>query len=199
MSRWASASEVAKGTRYAARFAELAASGVDVHGEAALCASLVPAGADVLDAGCGTGRVAVRLAALGYECVGVDLDPAMLDEARRAAPELQWIQADLASFELGRTFDLVVAAGNVIPFVAAGTESAVVARLAAHLRPAGLLVCGFGLDSRALPPAAAPVGLAAFDGWCVDAGLRVRERFATWDAQPYDGGAYAVTVLSRPR
>ena len=46
---------------YAERFRRLAASGADVHGEAAFAASLVPAPARVLDAGCGTGRVAVRL------------------------------------------------------------------------------------------------------------------------------------------
>jgi SAM-dependent methyltransferase len=195
MSRWATASGVARGARYAARFADLAASGADVHGEARLCASLVPPGARILDAGCGTGRVAIRLAELGYDCVGVDLDPAMLAEARRAAPDLPWVPADLASFDLDRRFDLVVAAGNVIPFVAPGTEPAVVARLAAHLRPGGLLVCGFGLDARRLPPAAAPVDLAAFDRWCADADLAVEHRFSTWDAEPYDGGGYAVTVL----
>jgi SAM-dependent methyltransferase len=70
----------------------------------------VPPGAHVLDAGCGTGRVAIRLAELGYDCVGVDLDPAMLAEARRAAPALAWVPADLASLALDRRFDLVVAA-----------------------------------------------------------------------------------------
>jgi SAM-dependent methyltransferase len=198
MSRWSMAADAARGSRYAARFAELAASGADVHGEARLCASLVPVGARVLDAGCGTGRVAVRLAELGYDCVGVDLDPAMLAEARRAAPGVPWVQADLASFDLRREFDLVVTAGNVIPFVAAGTEAAVVARLAAHLRPGGLLVSGFGLDARHLPPAGAPVDLAEFDGWCTVAGLERQARFATWDGAPYDDGGYAVSVFRRP-
>lgn len=197
MSRWASAAGMERGAGYAARFAELAAAGADVHGEARLCASLVPAGARILDAGCGTGRVAVRLAELGFDCVGVDLDPSMLTEARRAAPELPWVLADLASLDLGREFDLVVAAGNVLPFVAAGTEAAVVARLAAHLRPDGALVCGFGLDARHLPSAGAPVDLAEFDRWCTAAGLEREHRFSTWDGEPYGGGGYAVTVLRR--
>src|SRR5882757_10954674 len=96
MSRWADLTGGNSGAAYAARFAELAASGADMHGEARLCASLVPAGSRVLDAGCGTGRVAIRLAELGYDCVGVDLDASMLAVARRAAPELTWILADLS-------------------------------------------------------------------------------------------------------
>ena len=36
----------------------------------------------MLDAGCGTGRVAIELAARGFSVVGMDLDEAMLDTAR---------------------------------------------------------------------------------------------------------------------
>ncbi|MGA8257515.1 MAG: methyltransferase domain-containing protein, partial [Nocardioides sp.] len=75
---------------YAERFRRLAADGADVHGEAGLVADLVPAPARVLDAGCGTGRVAVRLAELGYEVVGCDADATMVDVARQEAPELDW-------------------------------------------------------------------------------------------------------------
>ena len=46
---------------------------------------------------------------------------------------------------------MVVAAGNVIPLVAAGTEASVVAALAAQLVPGGLLVAGFGLHPDFLP------------------------------------------------
>ncbi|MFC7639742.1 class I SAM-dependent methyltransferase [Streptosporangium lutulentum] len=95
-SRWADIAGDDAGERYAARFAELAESGADMHGEARLCAELLPPGARVLDAGCGTGRVAIRLAELGYDCVGVDLDESMLEVARRAAPDLTWILADLS-------------------------------------------------------------------------------------------------------
>jgi SAM-dependent methyltransferase len=201
MSRWDGTTGAGHGARYAARFAELAAAGADVHGEATLCASLVPAGSRVLDAGCGTGRVAIRLAELGYDCVGVDLDAGMLAEARRAAPGIPWLLADLASPALGglsdQPFDLVVAAGNVIPFVAPGTEPAVIAGLAAQLRPGGLLVSGFGLDRAHLPPAAATVPLDDYDVWCDAAGLRREERFATWDGEPYTGGGYAVSVHRR--
>ncbi|MGV2915874.1 SAM-dependent methyltransferase, partial [Streptomyces alfalfae] len=76
-----------------------------MHGEARLCAVLVPAGAG---AGCGTGRVVIRLAELGY-----DRDASMLAVARRQAPELLWAQADLATLDpaelrIAADFDLVV-------------------------------------------------------------------------------------------
>jgi SAM-dependent methyltransferase len=197
MSRWAETAGEERGARYAARFADLAASGADVHGEARFCAALLPPGGRVLDAGCGTGRVAIRLAELGYACVGVDVDEPMLAEARRAAPDLDWVRADLATLDLGGDFDVVVAAGNVIPFLTAGTGPGVLARLAAHVRPGGVLVCGFGLDARHLPAGAAAVGLAEFDGWAAAAGLEPERRFATWDGEEYDGGGYAVSVHRR--
>ncbi|MGZ4640267.1 MAG: class I SAM-dependent DNA methyltransferase [Actinomycetes bacterium] len=204
MSRWDEATGGADGDRYAARFDQLAAAGVDVHGEADLCASLVGSGAHVLDAGCGTGRVAIRLAELGYDCVGVDLDESMLAVARARAPDLTWVSSDLASLDLiadgQRRFDLVVAAGNVVPLVAEGTEPRVVARLAAHLAPGGLLVAGFGLDRAHLPTAAAVLTLAEYDAWCAAAGLTLEGRLATWEGAPYAGGGYAVSLhrLARP-
>ncbi|HET7326111.1 MAG TPA: class I SAM-dependent methyltransferase [Nocardioidaceae bacterium] len=203
MSRWTELSGRGDGDHYAARFDELAASGADVHGEAslcdALCAALVDGPARIVDAGCGTGRVAIELARRGHVCTGVDSDASMLSVARRRAPELTWVEADLADLDpacLGASqpFDLVVAAGNVIPLLAAGTEPGVVSRLAAVLRPGGLLVAGFGLDAAHLPLPDAPVDLAGYDGWCADAGLELESRFATWDREPYECGGYAVSV-----
>jgi SAM-dependent methyltransferase len=208
VSRWAQLSGSGGDDRsaaagYDARFAALAASGVAVHGEAELCAALLPPGARVLDAGCGTGRVAIELARRGYQLVGIDLDAAMLARARAAAPELTWIEADLASLDLAAHavaggFDLVVAAGNVVPLAAAGTEAEVIARLAAALRPEGLLVAGFGLDADHLPLPQAPFGLDEYDAWCAEAGLALLDRRATWDGEPYLGGGYAVSVHHRP-
>ncbi|WP_411575415.1 class I SAM-dependent methyltransferase [Streptomyces mutabilis] len=201
MNRWEQLTGGRSGEEYAARFAELAERGQDVHGEARLCATLVPPGARVLDAGCGTGRVLIQLAQLGYDGVGVDQDASMLAVARRNAPRLTWLQADLADFDpdaagVGSGFDLVIAAGNVFPLLAPGTESAVAARLAQALRPGGLLVAGFGLDQEHLPVPPS-LTLADYDAHCAEAGLTLTDRFATWDADPYDGGGYAVSVHRR--
>lgn len=201
-SRWSRLPGTARGSSYAARFDQLAAKGHDVHGEATFCTGLVAPGSRVLDAGCGTGRVTLRLAELGYDCTGVDLDEDMLQVAKERGPDLSWVAADLASPDLptvlgSTSYDLVVAAGNVFPFLAEGTEATVVTNLAATLRPGGLLVAGFGLDSTHLPRSAAVVPLSSYDTWCADAGLTLQARYATWDGDPYEGGGYAVSVHQR--
>jgi SAM-dependent methyltransferase len=204
MSRWNDLTGGTSGAEYAARFEALARSGKDVHGEARFCAALLEPGARVLDAGCGTGRVMIRLAELGHDCVGVDLDASMLAVARQRAPELPWYQADLAGFDpaaLGITgdFDLVVVAGNVMQLVAEGTVATVVERLAGVLRPGGLLVAGFGLDAAHLPVPPS-LTLRRYDACCADAGLTLVEHFANWDADPYDheaGSGYVVGVHRR--
>ena len=186
--------EDGRGVRYADRFAAAAAAGQDVHGEASFVHALAP-DARVLDAGCGTGRVAIRLAELGHDVVGVDLDASMLARARRDAPDLSWFVEDLAELALDLPpFDVVLTAGTVIPLVAAGAEARVVAALARHIRPGGLLVSGFGLDPAHLPLAEAPVTLGMYDGWCAAEGLELAERFSTWARDPYAGGGYAVSV-----
>jgi SAM-dependent methyltransferase len=170
------------GDAYQARFDALAAKGEDVHGEATFVAAFEPR--SVLDAGCGSGRVSMELARRGVEVVGVDVDRSMLATARRLAPDLTWIESDLATLDLGRSFDVVVMAGNVPLFTAPGTHAALVAGCARHV--GALLVAGFQLDGR--------YDLARYDADCAAAGLELVERFATWDRAPFAGGAYAVSV-----
>ena len=74
----------------------------------------------VLDAGCGTGRVAIELARHGVDVVGVDVDSSMIAEARRRAPDQAWLVDDLVELSLGREFDVVVLAGNVPLFARPG-------------------------------------------------------------------------------
>lgn len=188
--RWlAEGDGVPRGPDYDARVAARAAAGEYLHAEADLVMSLSPS--RVLDAGCGTGRVAVELARRGVDVVGVDLDPSMLAEARRKAPGLTWLQEDLALLDLEPAFDVVLAAGNVMIFLTPGSERHVTARLAAHLRPGGHLVCGFALGGGHLP-------LADHLAHAEAAGLTPVARQATWEGAPYDGGDYVVTVHRRP-
>ena len=185
MTRW-------DGDDYQSRFDRLAAAGTDVHGEATFVADLRPA--TVLDAGCGTGRVAIELARRGIAVVGVDVDASMLATARTLAPELTWIEHDLAALDLGRTFDVVVMAGNVLVFCEPDQRGAAVASCAAHLRHGGLLIAGFTLAAAVGPTPVSPMVLRSYDAWCSSAGLELVERFATWERAPYDGGDYAVSV-----
>ena len=78
-SRWKSDDRFATGDDYDGKWRALAAEGKSIHGEADCVCRFEPA--SVLDAGCGTGRVAVELAARGLDVVGVDLDPAMIGPA----------------------------------------------------------------------------------------------------------------------
>lgn len=189
-SRWQQ-SDVPRGQDYDARWQRLAESGASVHGEADLIESLLreSGGTRVLDAGCGTGRVAIELASRGFSVVGLDLDPAMLDAARTKAPDLSWIEADLvdAGARVDGTFDLVALPGNVMIFVERGTEGRVVGELAALLAPGGLLVAGFQLRTGRLT-------LDHYDELTAAAGLELVDRWATWDREPFTGGDYAVSV-----
>ena len=189
MSRWREETGGERGPSYDAAFAALAASGVDVHGEADRVAALAPPGGRVLDAGCGTGRVAVELARRGFSCTGVDDDASMLDVARRS-PGVRWLEADLATLALDTSFDVVVAAGNVVVYLAEGTEQEVLRRLAGHLVPGGLLVSGWRTDRMAAP---------AYDALASAAGLVPVERWSTWDADPWsDDADWCVAVHRRP-
>jgi SAM-dependent methyltransferase len=181
---------------YVERFRQLAAEGADLAGEARLVDTIVAPGARILDAGCGSGRVAAELAARGHRVVGVDADPLLIEAARADHPGLDLLVGDLAELDLPSAgqpdpFDAVVVAGNVMLYVAPGTEAAVLARLAAHVRPDGPVVVGFG-TGRGYP-------LVDFDAHAVAAGLVVEQRFATWDLRPWRADAdFAVTILRRP-
>jgi SAM-dependent methyltransferase len=192
--RWLGSTDVPRGDVYDARFTALEESGHDVHGEAHFVAALGVA--SVLDAGCGTGRVAIELARRGIDVVGVDLDAAMLAVARRKAPHLTWHEGDLAALNLMRAetpgqqsrFDAIVLAGNVMIFLAPGSEATVVDNLARHLAPGGALVAGFQLLPGGLT-------LTHYDACTARAGLTLAERWATWDRQPWSPTHdYAVSV-----
>ncbi|QOC91952.1 class I SAM-dependent methyltransferase [Micromonospora craniellae] len=195
--RWATETGPEHSQWYVDRFRRMAADGVDLAGETRLLDTLVPPGSRILDAGCGTGRVGAQLAARGHTVVGVDADPVLVDAAHADHPGPRWLVADLTELDLAAAgepepFDAAVLAGNVMAFVAAGTEGAVLRRVAAHLRPDGVMAVGFGTD-RGYP-------LADFDADVVGAGLRLEHRFATWDLRPWhDDADFAVTILRRPQ
>ncbi len=177
------------GDRYQQRFDDLAAAGAHVHGEADFVMALGPA--SVLDAGCGTGRVAIELARRGVEVVGIDRDASMVATARRLAPGLEWTVGDVDRWDGGRVFDVVVMAGNVPLFTPEGTRAALVAGCARHLRAGGALVTGFEL--RDGYPA------TAYDRHCAAAGLVPDGRWSTWDRDPFPGdGSYLVAVHRSP-
>jgi SAM-dependent methyltransferase len=194
--RWVTDTDEGHSQWYIERFRRMAAEGVDLGGEARLVDAMVPRGARILDAGCGPGRVGAVLHDRGHHVVGVDADPELIAAAREDHPGPTWVVADLADLDLAAAgvaepFDAAVLAGNVLAFVAAGTEPAVLRQVAANLVPEGFAVVGLGTD-RGYP-------LAALDADLATAGFVLEHRFATWDLRPWhDGAEFAVSVLRLP-
>lgn len=180
--RWRRAIDLAD---YDARWERMLAEGRATHGEADFVELF--GGRTVFDAGCGTGRVAIELAARGFDVVGVDLDVDMVDRARAKAPHLQWLCADLARVDLATTFDVVVMAGNVLLFARPQDRHSIVSNLARHVADGGVLIAGFSLESGGYT-------LDEYDRSCEAAGLSLSERWSTWERTPFAHGEYAVSV-----
>jgi SAM-dependent methyltransferase len=104
-------------------------------GEPELVHGMVPRGATILDLGCGPGRIAVPLAALGHRVTGVD-DGACMIEALPSTVE--GVVADGRTVRLGRRFDAVLLASHLVN--APGDGPAFLATAAAHLARSGIVI-----------------------------------------------------------
>jgi 2-polyprenyl-3-methyl-5-hydroxy-6-metoxy-1,4-benzoquinol methylase len=121
-----------------ARLAETGASGTDQYDP--FLVSLVPADAiDVLDVGCGLGRLTSALARGNREVLGIDLSPAMIERARMAAAtqRVSFVCGDFLYLEFGaRVFDCVISAATLHHM----PEDVALARMVGLLRPGGRLI-----------------------------------------------------------
>ncbi len=193
--RWFTETDDTHSTWYAEHFRELAASGGDVEGEARLIDAMAVPHSRILDAGCGQGRTSAALHRRGHRVTGVDIDPVLIAAARIDNPGPRYVTADLAHLELaglGETepFDAAVCAGNVITYVAPGTETQVLRSIRSVLRPDGFAVFGFHTER---------YDVREFDTHLHDAGFTLESRFATWDLRPWhDDADFAVSVLRVP-
>ncbi len=100
-------------------------------------------GGAVLDLGCGTGRLACRIAAEGIEAVGADPAEGMLGVARsRPGTEaVAWVQSDGQSLRLARRFDLITMTGHAFQALLSDADALAVLETAAHhLEPEGQFV-----------------------------------------------------------
>jgi SAM-dependent methyltransferase len=103
----------------------------------------------VLELGCGTGRITLPLAQLGFEVVGVDNQPEMLqkaEERRRQAPteirqRLQFIAGDMRTWSAGPDFDLIlIPASSITHVLSLEDQLAVWKTCHDNLRPGGRLL-----------------------------------------------------------
>lgn len=144
---------------------------------------LLAARPDILDLGCGIGRLTAALASEAGSALGIDLSPAMVEAARARHPGLHFETCDGGDLSglADRSFDLVLAV-DVFPYIVQGgldLASRMVSDAARVLRAGGtLLVLNFSyrgaeLDRRDMP------GLAAACGFAVEQnGVRA---FTLWD------------------
>ena len=104
-------------------------------GEPEIVHAAVPAGASVLELGCGTGRILRPLAALGHPVTGVDDSPEMLARS----PGLPTVCSPIRALRLDRTFDVVLLASTMIN-ADPGTRAEFLATVRHHLRGDGIAV-----------------------------------------------------------
>lgn len=98
-------------------------------------------GGPVLEIACGTGRVSIPIARLGFEVTGIDITPGMLERARSKSAGLptRWVEGDARSFELGERFHLVSLTGNAFQaFLTRPDQEALLERARTHLHDDGL-------------------------------------------------------------
>ncbi len=110
----------------------------------------VRAGGRVLDLGCGPGHVARHLRDAGARVIGVDLSPAMIAEARRLQPDLEFRVGDMRSLDIDdASCDGIVAFYSVLHLDRAELAE-VFARWRAALEPGGFVLLAFHLGEQTL-------------------------------------------------
>jgi SAM-dependent methyltransferase len=156
---------------------------------------MAPRGARILDAGCGPGRLGGELTAAGHHVVGVDVDPALIEAAEQDHPGPQWLVGDLAELDLPargipQPFDVIVAAGNVMTFLAPSTRTRVLTRLRNHLASDGRTVIGFG--------AGRDYAFTDFLDDAAEAALEPDLLLSTWDLRPFTDDSDFLVAILRP-
>nr|WP_203685657.1 class I SAM-dependent methyltransferase [Streptomyces sp. SID14515] len=145
---------------------------------AAMCRTLIerhrPDARTLVDFGCGTGRD-LEILAERFECIGLDLQPGMVDYARHVRPELDIRIGDMRTTRLRRSMDVVTCMGNSLAYVHDNDEIAqVFATFAAHARTGSLLV----LCSPVAPATGSDSMTARVDTPCGPATVTIRYE---WD------------------
>jgi SAM-dependent methyltransferase len=99
-----------------------------------------PDASSLLDVACGTGGH-LRYLREWFEVTGLDVDPAMLTQARKALPGVSLVEGDMRTFDLDRRFDAIVCLFSSIGYMSSREDlHAAVVRMASHLASGGTLI-----------------------------------------------------------
>jgi SAM-dependent methyltransferase len=104
--------------------------------DAALLHRLLPAGASILDLGCGTGRLAEPLARLGHPVTGVDNEPAMIAALRLTTG----VVGDITTVDLGTRYDAVLLMSHFVDTADAELVGGALRAVRRHIRDDGVAV-----------------------------------------------------------
>lgn len=174
---------------------------IPADGEPELIHATMRPGGSVLDLGCGPGRIAGPLSALGHAVTGVDDGPAMLAVLPSG---VEGILGDARAIRLGRTFDCVLLASHLVNAV--DGAPGFIATAAVHLAPGGVVVgetyppgwdpgAGVGRVSR-LGDAEIQMLRARRDGDLVEAAVRYGVDGLSWE-QPFTARILDERALSK--
>lgn len=104
----------------------------------------------VCDMGCGPGHVARYLHEQGTEICGIDLSPAMVEQARRLNPGIEFRQGDMQELDAPDGAWAGIAAFYSIIHIPRGELTRVLGELRRVLQPGGLLLLAFHIGDDAI-------------------------------------------------
>lgn len=176
-------------------------------------------GGPVLEAGVGTGRYALALAARGVPVHGVDASPAMLAVLRRkpGASQIVLSIGDFATLKLERRFRLVTCLVDTLTLLPRERQALALARLAAALSDDGLLLLETSplrRDEAMHEPVEIELDLSTgprryrvqqhateldlLDAWAAEAGLALQRRWGDWNGATWrEGARLALSLYGR--
>lgn len=99
----------------------------------------------VLEVGCGTGRITIPLAQNQIEMTGLDVVPAMIQQAKQKAGDLpiRWVIDDIRCFHLEQSFRLIFETGSVFQhLLVRSDQESYLAKVREHLEQEGRFIFG---------------------------------------------------------
>jgi SAM-dependent methyltransferase len=107
---------------------------------------------DICDMGCGPGQVARYLHDAGAAVFGIDISPAMIDEARKRNPEIRFEQGDMMALDLEDNELAGIAAFYAVVNFPQHSLPLIFAQMHRVLQPGGVLLLAFHVGDEILRP-----------------------------------------------